>query len=186
MKNKINWEFSHNVEGTPIWVGKTEKGAKLTAEKIDHEFKNITLVSAPEVPHTPTEEELKVISAREFLKEIPKDKLLVMYDKHVTVEEYLSESTYGFQVLSEKQGRLYGWTIVAIVNNGTLDFYASVCSKHDRFCKVIGIKEALKNTPIFNMSISSSINFKELNTIFVGIAKTILVPKIVKKCKRRF
>ncbi len=188
--NKINWEFSHNDEVDAIWKGTTEKGAVLYAIKRNHELQEITVRKVPKKERILTEFDIKLNKAKEFVKSLDRNTTFVMYEKSKRIRHYFYRNTNS-NINLKNNGvnlRIYGWTIVAeVCNNGSnavMNFYTSVCSKKDNFCKQIAIMEAFNNIPIYSINIPFQ-SFNDNLRIFNGVCKELLIYKIEKKAKLR-
>jgi len=185
-KNKIEWQFDRLEGENSIWRGTTPKGAVLYGLKDGDNIIDITLYSAPKTPRVVTNEELRIAEAKESLTKVDSNSMFIMYDIHDVIKTY---SNNDWNILDNKEGRLYGWTVVGVITpagEGTfINFHISICNKKDKFCKKIGVVEALNNNEVYTIHLSNSTH-KELNSIFVNTVKDIILPRYYKKFKRRF
>ena len=188
MKNKVTWEFSHNNGLDAIWRGTTEKNVVLYAIKKDHELKEIEVREAPKKEKILTDVDIKINKAKDFVKGLDRSKTFVMYEKPAQ----LIHLVYGKKVTTLEGNnsliRLKGWTIVArlveLQDSVRMEFYSSIASKKDNFCKQVAIYEAFNNPAIYSINIPFQ-SFNDNLKIFTGICKELLIHKIEKKAKIR-
>jgi hypothetical protein len=190
--NKINWEYSHNDKNEAIWKGTTDKGAVFYGVKENHEIKDIKLSYVPKRERVLTDFDKKVQKAKDYINSLDRHQTFIMYEKL----SYIRHFCYNYSdhrdtielVNNDLQFRLYGWAIVArlVELDGVIrmEFYSSICSKKDLFCKQVAVYEAFKNTPIYSIHIPHQ-SFNDNLRIFNAICKASLIPRIEKKTKRR-
>ena len=192
-ENKIDWQYNRTEESDAIWKGTTEAGGEFWAIKKDHVLTNIIMRTSPKKAKILSLFEQKLNRAKEFVKTLDRSSVFVMYEKEqlyipkkMTCTEYYNSTDYTHDTLPKL--RLKGWTIVAklvtLDNSVRMEFYSSVCSRKDNFCKQIAIHEAFENFCIYSVDVPYQ-SFNDNLRLFSGICKGLLIHKIEKKAKNR-
>ena len=187
-RNPVTWEYCRRDELDDIWRGTTEVGGEFWAIKKDGFLLDIKMRVAPKKTKIiPINN--KYTKSKEFVKSLDRNNTFIMYEKLTNiVRGYIDRNFKIVNLAKDKTARIYGWTIVARIveseDSCRMEFYSSICSKKDNFCKNIGVYEAFNNPSIYSIVIPKQ-SFNDNLNVFTNICKGILIPRIEKKSKLR-